>query len=376
MVARTAQGLRSAGHEVVLITGAPCNEEPVIEDGIKIYRLSPDNLYFYPTGAKHNWLTRLLWHLLDIFNFVLAWKIKKILQTEKPDVVHTHNLMGISFLTPIVIRKLNLKHVHTLHDVQLIDPSGIIWAKEKGRELNSARYLYVKLLGKLFCSPKIVLSSAQAILDLHQRVGFFKNSVCQVLRNPAETGEWVEKKFDNTLHFIFVGQIEEHKGVMMLAEAMAQMGREKPDQQWELNFAGEGRLLEQLKNRVGNSSRIHVLGKLNHQEVDLYLQKSDVLIVPSLCFENTPTVIFEGLSRGLVILASDAPGVGELVAPWKNGLFFKSGDIKSLQESIDWCFKNRGVLVDMSRANYEKANSHNVSAYIEKLTQFYEQAVK
>ena len=376
MVVRTAQGLKSAGHEVVLITGAPCNEEPVLEEGIKIYRLSPDNLYFYPTGVKHNWLMRLIWHLLDIFNFILAWKIKKILQAEKPDVVHTHNLMGLSFLTPMIIRKLNLKHIHTLHDVQLIDPSGIIWAKEIGRELNGARYLYVRLLRKLFGSPLVVLSSAQAILDLHQRLGFFKNSVCQVLRNPAEAGEWIEKKFADTLRFIFVGQIEEHKGMMMLVEAMAQMGREKPDQQWELNFAGEGSWLEQLKNRVGNSSRIYVLGRLNRQEVNLYLQKSDVLVVPSLCYENTPTVIFEGLSNGLIILASDAPGVGELVAPWKNGLIFKSGDIKSLQETISWCFKHKSELKEMSKANWQKANNFNISVYIEKLAQFYEQAVK
>lgn len=376
VVARTAQGLKNAGHEVVLITGAPCSDEPIVEEGVKIYRLAPYNLYFYPTGAKHGWLARLVWHLIDIFNFVLARKIKKILQVEKPDVVHTHNLMGLSFLVPTVIRKLNLKHVHTLHDVQLIDPSGIIWAKDKNLKSNLTRRVYAQLLSKLSGSPQMVLSSAQAILDLHKRFGFFKNSSCQILRNPVEMEEWTEKKFDNTLHFIFVGQIEPHKGVMMLVEAMTPIGREVPDEQWELVIAGEGSDLLPLKSRVGNSSRIHILGRLNRQEINFYLQKSEILIVPSLCFENTPTVILEGLSSGLVILASDAPGVGELVAPWKNGLIFKSGDIKSLQETITWCFKHKFELKEMSKANWQKASNYNVSIYIKDMLRVYERASK
>jgi glycosyltransferase involved in cell wall biosynthesis len=348
----------------------------VVEDGVKIYRLSPHNFYFYPTGRCRNYLFRLLWHIVDIFNFVLAWKIKKILQAEKPDIVHTHNLMGTSLLTPLVIRKLNLKHVHTLHDVQLIEPSGIILAKEKSRELNWQRRVYVSLSEYLFGSPMVVICSSQAVLDLHKRLGFFENSIFQVLRNPAEIVELKEKNNDNALHFIFIGQMEEHKGIMMLVEAMAQMGRENPDWQWDLNVAGEGSLLSQVRDRVGNSSRIHILGRLNRQEIDLYLQKSNVLIVSSICYENTPTVIFEAMSNGLAILSSDAPGVGEMVGLHQNGLFFKAGDIKSLQEQVDWCFKYRAELKALGERSAQKIKDCELPIYTEKLLQIYGKKVE
>jgi hypothetical protein len=75
-----------------------------------------------------------LWHIIDIFHFASKNKIRQILQTEKPDLVHTHNLMGLGFLIPRLIKKMGLRYIHTVHDVQLVEPSGII-LKQKRKKL-------------------------------------------------------------------------------------------------------------------------------------------------------------------------------------------------------------------------------------------------
>ena len=109
-VAKTiAESFVSKGDQVVVLTSAPEQWGTEKLDKLTIHRLPPRNLYFYSDGYKHRLLTRALWHFFDIFNVATALKVRKILIEEKPDVVHTHNLMGLSFLIPVVLRRLKIR---------------------------------------------------------------------------------------------------------------------------------------------------------------------------------------------------------------------------------------------------------------------------
>ena len=140
VVVKTVEGLLLAGHTVVVITTAPKTTisspyEGEVRRGSNmpvIYRVTPRNLFFYTDAHQHNFFARLVWHSIDIFHISSMRYVEEILKKEKPDVVHTHNLMGMSFLIPRMIRRLGIRHVHTVHDVQLVEPSGIIRkSKEK-----------------------------------------------------------------------------------------------------------------------------------------------------------------------------------------------------------------------------------------------------
>ena len=76
-----AQGLKSAGHEVIVIsTKNKFSVTSAIEDNIKVYRFKPLNLYYYLNDFKHHAIVRLLWHFFDIFNLHSYFRIKSILQ--------------------------------------------------------------------------------------------------------------------------------------------------------------------------------------------------------------------------------------------------------------------------------------------------------
>ncbi len=125
-VVRTlAQGLKTAQNEVFIITTAERAGEAEI-DGIKVYYIKPANLFWFgDINHKPAWL-RLIWHVIDMFNFSGQKQVREILEKEKPDLVNTHNLKGVSYLIPRLIKKLGIKHLHTIHDVQLANPSGLI----------------------------------------------------------------------------------------------------------------------------------------------------------------------------------------------------------------------------------------------------------
>ncbi|MDP3771403.1 MAG: glycosyltransferase, partial [bacterium] len=130
-------------------------------------------------------LARAVWHLVDLFNIVAVVHLRATLRRVKPDVVHTHNLIGCGGLTPWVIRQSGIPWVHTLHDVQLITPSGLLTTVSPPRsvgeregvrgDLAPTSVLERSFLGRtfrtlrrfLFGSPHVVTSPSRWLLELH-----------------------------------------------------------------------------------------------------------------------------------------------------------------------------------------------------------------
>ncbi|PLX27191.1 hypothetical protein C0581_03630 [Candidatus Parcubacteria bacterium] len=339
VVKRTVEGLLKKGNEVVLITSTPDEEGVEEQKNLKIYRTRPRNIFFYTQAHKHDIFSRSLWHVIDMFNFSVSKEVKRILTWEKPDIVHTHNLMGLSFLIPGTIRSLGIRHVHTVHDVQLVEPSGIIL---KTRE-NSWRYtgfptqVYTWIMKKLLGSPEVVISPSQFLLDFYKTRGFFEKSNTTLLRNPLTLTFERSKseKKDKEFNFLYLGQVEEHKGVFLFAEAFRDIQNAK------LHIAGDGSKLEELKKLTKGNDNVTYYGRVERDKLPELFSNMDVTVVPSLCYENSPTVIFESLYFGVPVLASRIEGIAELIEEGENGFTFEAGDTTSLKEKLEWCVKNK-----------------------------------
>lgn len=373
VVERTVAGLLGAGHEVVLITSTP--DEPGIDktEGLTIYRIRPGNIFFYTNAHKYNWGSRLLWHVIDIFNFGAAKRIKQVIEEEKPDVVHTHNLMGLSFLLPGVIRKLGIRHIHTVHDVQLVEPSGMILKQYE----NTWHYhglgtrAYTALMRKLVGSPAVVISPSQFLREFYLTRGFFTQSEVAIVRNPLtfDLAAAEEKTGDGPTTFLYVGQIESHKGVGELVQAF--LGLEK-NLSVELHIVGGGSELENIKKMSHVDSRITVYGRVERPDLPGIFAKMDVTVVPSLCYENSPTVIFESFASGVPVLASNIEGIAELIEEGKNGLTFPAGNIMALTERLKWCHENKTKLASMRASTQASIEGLSLGEYITRLEKIYQ----
>lgn len=376
VVVKTVEGLLEAGHEVVIITSCPEGNHVETDGKLKIYRRRPKNIFYYTDAHNYSLLARFIWHVIDIFNFSTASWVKEILRTEKPDIVHTHNLMGLSFLIPNVLRKLNLRHIHTVHDVQLVEPSAMILKTEenKWRYTGLPTRIYTWLIKKLINSPQVVISPSQFLLDFYSSRGFFPNSKFVVVRNPVTFNFNIERveneRQDIAVHFLYLGQIEKHKGVDLLAEVFLEIL--KHDMQAELHIAGEGSLLEEIKAMCGDNDKIKIYGRVKREDLPDLFSKMDVTVVPSLCYENSPTVIFESLHFGVPVLASNIEGIAELIEEGENGLTFVAGDKKSLQEKLIWCVQNQEKLAEMSQKTTQSFVGLSQGDYVDKLEWLYQ----
>src|SRR3990167_6238817 len=135
---RTANELYRRGHQVSVLSTVPYQNFssffPRLTNRFleNIYTVTPPNVYYVRNDFKHYFATRLLWHLVDIFSPLPPRYLDWVVDLEKPDVIITHNLKGLGLQTVRAIRRKKIFHLHTLHDVQLSVPSGLlIKGKEK-----------------------------------------------------------------------------------------------------------------------------------------------------------------------------------------------------------------------------------------------------
>jgi glycosyltransferase involved in cell wall biosynthesis len=210
--------LLALGHEVVLITIGRKNM--ITREGrLTIYRLAPFNVFsFLDINQRPIWL-RFLWHPLDVFNLSSYFSVKKILLKEKPAVVMTHNLKGLGYLIPKAIRRSGIRHWHTVHDVQLSRPSGLILFGQEKPFLILDK-MYEKTVRRLFGNPDVVISPSRWLLGYYQARGFFYESKKVVMPNPVVFKK-VEKlenqnRPDKKINLLFVGQLEKFKGIIFL----------------------------------------------------------------------------------------------------------------------------------------------------------------
>jgi len=375
VLAKTVEGLLRAGHKVVLVTTSPDGEEKEVDGDLTIWRFRPRNLFFYTHAHRYGWITRLLWHVVDMFHIGSARYVKSVLEQEKPDVVHTHNLMGVGFLVPRVIRKLGLRHLHTVHDVQLVEPSGIIL---KTRE-KSFRYtgphtkLYSWFMRKLMGSPDIVISPSQFLLDFYTRRGFFKKSKTVLLRNPVtfqlKRKTSAPETKEGKTQFLYLGQVEEHKGVRFLVETFHALLQEHQD--IILHVVGDGSLYSELSDRVRDVDGIVMHGRKGRGELPNLFEQTDMMIVPSLCYENSPTVIFESFAFGVPVLASDIEGIAELIEEKKNGMTFAAGESTSLSKRITEVAANKSNIKEMGLQTHSYVKQLSLVQYVERLLGYY-----
>jgi len=346
-----------------------------LENGLTIYRFYPLNIFSYLNinnyGKKHFW--RLIWHGFDMFNLHSYFMIKRILKQEKPEVVMTHMLKGIGYLTCRAVKSLRIKNIHTLHEVQLATPSGLILkGEENSWQHNFFLTKFYQLFNRwLFKSPDIIISSSKFLLDFYNQRNFFPHSKKIILTNPVnikiQDDKNIKAKDYNNFNFLFLGQIEKYKGILLLINVFKKMLKETSGlEKRKLIIVGVGSALREAQQLAGNNSQIEFMGYVPNQELGQIFALADATVVPSLCYENSPTVIFESLSYGVPVLAARIGGI-EFIKDDYNGFTFEAGDEADLLKILKFVLQNKNRLAELSLNCCESVKEIGVENYIKKL---------
>ena len=135
----------------------------------------------------------------------------------------------------------------------------------------------------------------------------------------------------------YVGRIERIKGLVTLFDAWTMLHRDGL-RDVELVLAGDldtpcGRSLQQrLEERP--LPGVTLAGQLDEADVVELLQSSQLSVVPSLWYENTPNSLLESLACGTPVITAELGSMCEMVCDTRAGLLFQPGDPVSLAAAL------------------------------------------
>ena len=167
----------------------------------------------------------------------------------------------------------------------------------------------------------------------------------------------------------FIGQIYEHKGVHVLLEAIRKLPASVNVQVYiygNLNDFPE--YVQRLRKIAGDDPRIHLEGTFSNAEVGKVISSFDVIVVPSLWYENTPLVIYEAMAGGCPVVCSRFGGMAEMVREGVDGLMFEKGNVAELAEILQKLATDRDLLKELA-ANTQRPKQ--ISTYVDELEAIY-----
>ncbi|MCF7794824.1 glycosyltransferase [Patescibacteria group bacterium] len=339
IIEKLKHALEEKGHDCFVISTAP---KKIIENKINNNQrkkeekdISKNNDYLinsiYYNLHKFPYIIRLLWHLYKQIENRSVNKIKSVLKHEKPDLIISHNLTGFSIKIYKLIEDLNISHIHYLHDIQMLHPSGrMIYEKENIINSFFAR-LYQKIQKKYSQKVDLIVSPSKWLLKIHQDKGFFKNTKVWQKFNPIENINIknINKNSKSNFTFIYIGQIDKDKGVEIMIKSFLKTANNSA----KLRIIGDGKDLKTLKQKYYKHKNIIFLGRLSYQESMQKLAEANTLILPSLIYENSPTALFDALKLNIDIIATNLGGNTEIIKKYY-GQLIKPNNINALSNAI------------------------------------------
>jgi glycosyltransferase involved in cell wall biosynthesis len=138
------------------------------------------------------------------------------------------------------------------------------------------------------------------------------------------------------LRFGFTGILIPSKGVHVLVEAFNGIDPAQASLHiWgmDLPYDGYEHYGQELRQRATNPS-IHFMGPYANTDVARVLAEIDVLVVPSIWYENSPLTIHEAFLSRTPVIATDLGGMAEYVQHSVNGLLFAPRGVADLRAKM------------------------------------------
>ncbi len=105
----------------------------------------------------------------------------------------------------------------------------------------------------------------------------------------------------------------------------------------------------QLRRLAADAPHIRLRERYDPEAVPDLLAAADVLVVPSIWYENSPLTIHEAFLAGVPVVASGHGGMKELVRHGLSGLNFLPGDATSLRQALTRLIEDPALLPRLRR---------------------------
>ena len=285
-----------------------------------------------------------------------------------PDVIHVHNTFPL--ISPSLYWTANALHipvVQTLHNFRLLCPQAIFLRDGKICEDCVGKVPWRSVTRKCYRASAMQSAVITTMLATHRAIGTYRDRVTRYIAlNRFARDKYIEgglpaERFRLKPNFVaspgkpfwldrhgglYVGRLSSEKGLDVLAAAARNGGAAN------VQVIGGGPMESLAQEAFGD----RYLGYRPLDEIMTRMGRAQFLVLPSICYENSPRTIVEAFSAGLPVIASRLGALADLVRDGVTGLLFHPGDATDLAEKIAWAEANPEQMVRMgqaARAEYE-----------------------
>lgn len=266
-------------------------------------------------------------------------KIKELIRTFQPDIVHAHyassyGLLGaLTKFHPFVVSVWG-------SDVYSYPQSGTI---------------YKKLLQYTFRKADLILSTSHCMARetnkyTDKKIGITPFGVDTELFKPAK------KESDGSFVIGNVKTLSANYGIDLLIRAFAKVKADNPDKQLKLKIVGDGpdkAKLRELSRTLGVEAQTEFVGFVDNRQLPEVYNSFDVSV--SLSYkESFGVVAVEAMACGCPVITSDAEGFREVVENGKEGLIVPKGNADAAANAIQKLLEDADLRHEMGLNGRQK----------------------
>jgi len=288
--------------------------------------------------------------------------IKKVLDEEKFDVLHFHNCGFPSTLQILEWSKaLNILTFHA----------------------NLEKSTFVKSFpGFLYIFNKLVqwkIDGVIGVAPLNLKTFKYYKGPKTVIPNGIDLAEFdpevpkIKKYLDGKINILFLGRIEERKGLIYLLRALKILN--KKHNNLRLIIVGEGPLKGKCQKWVKKNKLENVVfeKEVNQKEIPSYYKTADIYCSPAIYGESFGIVLIEAMAVGTPVVAFANKGYAGVLKNTKGGEFLaRPKDYRTLAKKLEILINNPELGKEMGKWGIKEAQKYSWPKIVDQVLAFYD----
>ena len=328
----------------------------------------------------------------SIYSLEARRALRRLIEhTGPPDLAHLHNVYHQLSLSIVdELRRHRIPVVLTAHDSKPVCPAYSIFTEGApcrrcvdGTVVNAISHRCVRdsrpasaiaaLEGALnrmrrtYRRIDTIVVPSRFMAGVLERGGL--GARIRVVRNFFEAPASERNGTSSPGHFLFVGRLDERKGVPVLLEAFRGYGGPAT-----LRLIGTGPLESEIRS-LGSDSGVELLGLRSAAEILEEMAAATALVVPSTSEENCPMTVLEARSQRTPVICSDRGGLPEMVNHGVDGLLFAGASAQELGDRLRALAEQPELGGELAERGFERLRAeHSKERYYAELLDAYELA--
>lgn len=342
-VRHTHDALRELGHDVWILTSKYGRERATEDNVIRI-----GTGWSIPANGSVGRVT---------FGRGLNGQARRVLAEHEFDILHFHEPF-VPFLSPALLGASRTVNVATFHAFGGFSPS--YWL---GR--HAARGLVPRLHGR------IAVSGAARHFISRYFPGDYR-----IIPNGVDIDRFVraepfDELRDGILNILFVGRLEERKGLIHLLRAYHRIRKRRVDAR--LLVIGSGPRMREYRRFVATRRirDVEFLGRVGDDIKARYFASSDIFVAPATGQESFGIVLLEAMAAGLPIVASDIHGYKNVVQRNLQALLVEPRNHRALAAALYALSRDPELRNRMGESGRDKATEYDWVHVTARLVEYY-----